>query len=67
MAEVRFGEKAVDRNLVPESDKFPNQIHDLTRTIAQEAGLDSVLRIVEAPAGDEANAFLTHLWSRKPK
>lgn len=63
MTETRFGEKVLGRELVPNSDSFPTEISAITREVAEEAGLEVVLRIMESPKGAEAVAFMDNLWS----
>ena len=64
MSEVMFGERVLKRDLVPNSDSLPREISELTVQIAREAGLPTVLRVIESPEGAEAGAFVENLWSR---
>ena len=63
MSEMMFGERVLKRELVPDSDSLPTEISELTVQIAREAGLQTVLLIIESPEGAEARVFVENLWS----
>ena len=63
MKDIIFGERVVERGLVPDSGGFAADISELTIEIAREAGLENVLRIMDSPGGVEAVTFLQNLWS----
>ncbi len=63
MSEVMFGERVLKRELVPDSDSLPREISELTIQIGREAGLQTVLRMMESPEGAEAGAFVENLWA----
>lgn len=63
MKDILFGERVVERGLVPDSGSFPAEVSELTKEIAREAGLENVLRIIASPDGVEAVTFLQYLWS----
>ena len=67
MKRMMFGEKVLERGSVPNSDRFPTEISELTLEIAREAGLENVQRIIESPNGVEAVTFVQNLWSGTKK
>ncbi len=67
MKSMMFGERVLERDLVPNSDSFPTEIGELTKKIVREARLENVLRIVESPNGIEAVTFVQNFWSGTKK
>lgn len=64
MKDMMFGERALEREAVPNSDTFPTEVSELTKEIAREAGLENLLRIMQSPNGVDAVTFMQNLWSR---